>query len=137
VLESSVQQASEKGLEVVSLIRVDVLPVVRPLKEMATGVLGRGDGVSEEKVLEPLSPQREPTRPDEHILRLGVRAASATASPAELRPVEGPLKLHKVSVDLSPAESVVADSIRVAADPAGGGDGGGDGLTAGRHSGGD
>jgi hypothetical protein len=40
-------------------------------------------------------------------------------------------------MDLPSAESVVGDGIRVAADPAGGGGGGVDGLSAGQHGDGD
>jgi hypothetical protein len=119
---------------VVSLIRMDILSVVTTTKEMASVALGHGDGVGEEEVVEPLCPQRESPRPDEDILRLRIWVASASMSPAELRPIEGPLELHEVGMDLSPAESVVGDGIRVATDPAGRGDGGGNGLTAGRHS---
>jgi hypothetical protein len=134
MLESSVQQTSEKGLEVVRLIRMDVLPVVRPAKEVAAGTLRRGDGVGKEEVVKPLRTERHPPSPDEYVLGLWVWTASATTSPTELRPIEGPLKVDKVLVDLSPAESVVGDGVRVTADPAGRGNGRGNGLTAGRHS---
>jgi hypothetical protein len=134
VLESSVQQASEERLEMVGLVGMDVVPVVTAMKEVTSMALGRGDGVGKEEVLKPFGPQRESTRPDEHILRLRVRTASATASPTELRPIEGPLELDEVLVDLSPTESVVGDGVRVLANPARRSDGGGDGLTGGRHS---
>jgi hypothetical protein len=136
-LESSVQQASEERLEMVGLIWMDINPIVRTLEEVATGTLGRGDGIGEEKVLEPLVPQRDPARPDKHILSLRIRAASATASPTELRLVERPLELQEVGVDLPSTESVVADGVRVVVNPAGRGNGGGDVVTAGRHSDGD
>jgi hypothetical protein len=137
MLESSVQQTSEKRLEVVGLIQVDVVPVIAALKIVMTSVLTRCHGISKEEVVKPLCSQREPTRPDEHILGLGIGAAPATASPTELCLVKGPLELHEVGMDLSLAESVVGDGVWVAADPAGRGDGGGEGLTAGRHSDGD
>jgi hypothetical protein len=136
-LESSVQQASEERLEMVGLIRMDINPIVRTLEEVATGALGHSDGIGEEKVLEPLVPQRDPARPDKHILSLRIRAASATASPTELRLVERPLELQEVGVDLPSTESVVADGVRVVVNPAGRGNGGGDVVTAGRHSDGD
>ena len=137
MLESSVQQASEKGLEVVSLIWMDVHPVVCTLEEVATSALGRGDGISEEKVLEPLVPQGDPARSDKDVLGLRIRTASATTSPTELRPVEALLELHKVGMDLSPAKSVVADGVQVVGNTAGRGNGRRDVLTAGRHSDGD
>jgi hypothetical protein len=84
VLESSVQQASEEGLEVVGLIRMDVVPVIRTLEKVATGMLGCGDGISKEEVLKPLCSQQKSTRSDEHVLRLGIWTASATTSPAKL-----------------------------------------------------
>jgi hypothetical protein len=137
-LESSVQQASEEGLEMVGFIRVDVVPVITtPRKIVTSSTLRRGNGVGKEEVVKPLPSQRESTRPDEHVLRLGVGTTLATVSPTELRLVEGPFELHKVGVDLSPTKSIVGDSVRVAADPARRSDGSGDGLTAGWHGDGD
>jgi hypothetical protein len=133
MLESSVQQTSEERLDVISFIGMDVVPIVTPPEEMASVALRRGDGISEEEVFKPLGPKGESTRSDEHILRLRIRAASAAASPMELRPVKGPFELDQVGVDLSPTESVVADGVRVLANPARRGDGGGDGVSAGRH----
>ena len=60
--------------------------------------------------------------------------ASATASPAELRPVEGLLEGLEVGPNLSPVERVVGDGVWIIADLARGGDGGGDGVAAGRHT---
>ena len=52
---------------------------------------------------------------------------------AELRPVERPLEGLKVGLNLSSAERIVGDGVRIIADPAGRGNGGGDGVAAGRH----
>ena len=137
VLESSVQQASEEGLEVVGLIWMDVDPVVGTLKEVATGALGRSNGIGKEEVIKPLLPKRDPARSNKDVLRLRIGAASATTSPTELRPVETPFELHKVGMNLSPAESVVADSVGVVGNPAGRGNGSLDVVAAGQHSDGD
>ena len=51
----------------------------------------------------------------------------------ELWPVERPLEGLKVGLDLSSTERSVGDGVRIIADPARGGDGGGDGVAAGRH----
>ena len=61
MLESSVQQASKEGLEVEGLVRMDVLPVVGTLEEVATGMLGHNDGVCEEEIPECFIPKRDPT----------------------------------------------------------------------------
>ena len=53
----------------------------------------------------------------------------------ELRPVEGGLEGVQISLDLSSTERVVGDGVGVVADLAGGGDGSGDGVTAGWHVG--
>ena len=95
--------------------------------------LGSHDSVGEEQVPEYVIAESIGPRPDEDILRLRIRAASATASPAELWPVERPLEGLEVGLDLSSSERVVGDGVRIVADPAGRGDGGGNGVTAGRH----
>ena len=95
--------------------------------------LGGDDGVGEEQVPEYVVAESVSPRPDKDILRLRIRAASAAASLAELRPVERPLEGLEVGLDLSSSERVVGDGVGVVADPAGGGDGGGDGVAAGRH----
>ena len=109
-------------------------PIVRTLKEIATSALGRGDGVGKEKVAEHFVPKRYPTRPDKDILSLRIRTASATTSPAELRPVERLLEVLEVGLDLSSTERIVGDGVQITADPAGRSDGSGDGVSAGWHS---
>ena len=94
---------------------------------------GGDDGVGEEQVPEYVVAESISPRPDEDILRLRIRAASATTSPMELRPVEGPLEGIQVGLNLSSSERVVRDGVGVVADLAGGSDGGGDGVMAGRH----
>ena len=94
---------------------------------------GGGDGVGEKKVPEDVIPHGICPRPDKDVLRLGVGATSASTSPAELRPIEGPLEGLEVGLDLSSTERDVADGVRIIGDPARRGDGGGDGVAAGRH----
>jgi hypothetical protein len=113
VLESSVQQTSEKWLEVVGLIRMDVLPVVGPLEEVATSTFGHKDGVYEEEIVEPLVPQQESARPDKYILRLRIWAALASTSPTELSLIEVPLEIHKVLVDLPLALLEMASGLQL------------------------
>ena len=96
-----------------------------------------GDGVGQEQVVKPVLLISKAPRPDEHILSLGVWTASAAMSLVELHPVEGPPKALEVLLNLSLAESVVMDGVQALADPAGGGNGGTDGLMAGQHSDGD
>ena len=124
VLKTPFQQRLEKRSH---------LPLVVTSEEVTPMTLGRGDSVSEEQVPEDIVSESVSPRPDEDILGLRIRVASATASPAKLQPVEGPLKGLEVGLDLSSTERVVGDGVRVVADPAGGGDGGGDGVAAGRH----
>ena len=121
-------------MEVVGLIQMDVLPIVGTPEEVTTGALGRCDGIGKEEVAEGVISKRDPARLNKDILCLRIRAAPTTMSPTELRPVEGPLKIHEVGMDLPSTERVVGDGVRITADPAGGGNGGADGLTAGQHS---
>ena len=109
------------------------LPLVVPPQKVPPVTLGGDDGIGEEQVPEDVVAESVSPRPDEDILRLRIWAASATASPAELRPVEGRPEGIQIGLDLSSTERVVGDGIRIIADPARGGDGGGDGVTAGRH----
>ena len=98
VLKTSLQQRLEEGSN---------LPLMVVPKEIATMALGRGDGVGEEQVPKYVVPESICPRPDKDILRLRIRVASATTSPTELRPVEGPLEGLEIGLDLSSSERVV------------------------------
>ena len=124
VLEPTLQQQLKKGPH---------LSFVVPSKEVTTVALGGSDGVGKGQVPEDIVAESISPQLDKDILGLRIRVASATTSPAELRPVERPLEDLEVGLDLSSMERVVGDGVGVVADPAGGGDGGGDGVTASRH----
>ena len=109
------------------------LSLMVPTKEVPPVTLGGHNGVGEEEIPENVVAESISPRLDKDILRLRIRAASATASPTELRPVERGPEGVQVGLDLSSSERVVGDGVGVVADPAGGGDGGGDGVAAGRH----
>ena len=109
------------------------LPLMVPPQEVPPMTFGGDDGVGEEEIPEDVIPQRIGPRPNKDVLRLGVGAASASTSPAELRPIERPLEGLEVGLDLPSSERVVGDGVGIIADPAGGGDGGGDGVAAGWH----
>ena len=96
MLKPLIQQASKKGLKVEGLIRMDVLPIVGTLKEVATSALGRGDGVGKEEIPEGLVPKRDAAQPDKDILGFRIGSASATTSLAELWLVERLLE-HRMS----------------------------------------
>ena len=124
MLEAAFQERLEKRSH---------LPLVVPPQKVPPMTFGGDNGVSEEQVPEYIVPESISPRPDKNILRLRIRAASTSMSPAELRPVERGPEGVQVGLDLSSTERVVRDGVRIIADPAGGGDGGGNGVTAGRH----
>jgi hypothetical protein len=135
MLEAMVQHPLEHQLDLVGLIRMDVVLIISTLEEVTTCTLGCTNGIGKGKVLEPPLTKQDSSGPDEGVLGLGVQTALATTSPAELQPVEGPLELYRIGMNLPIAESIVADGVWITANLAGGGDSRGSSVVSRRCAG--